>query len=61
MKMSVFKRSAVVLIDIPLTKEFKIDIARFDIPVSGWTCFKTESEMSVNIFEMENETRLEDD
>jgi hypothetical protein len=26
-----------------LTKEFRIDIALFEIPVSGWTCFKTTS------------------
>jgi hypothetical protein len=26
---------------IPLTNEFKIDIARLEIPVSGWTCLRT--------------------
>lgn len=29
---------------IPLTKEFKIDIARLEIPVSGWTCLRTTIE-----------------
>lgn len=29
---------------LPLTKEFKIDMARFEIPVSGWTCFNTRKE-----------------
>jgi len=24
-----------------LTNEFRIDIALLEIPVSGWTCFKT--------------------
>lgn len=24
-----------------LTKEFRIDMARFEIPVSGWTCLRT--------------------
>ena len=27
---------------ISLTKEFRIDIALLEIPVSGCTCFKTE-------------------
>ena len=26
---------------IPLTKEFRIDMARLEIPVSGWTCLST--------------------
>lgn len=26
---------------IPLTKEFRIDMARLEIPVSGWTCLRT--------------------
>jgi len=26
---------------LPLTKEFRIDMARFEIPVSGWTCLRT--------------------
>jgi len=26
---------------ISLTKEFRIDIARLEIPVSGWTCLRT--------------------
>lgn len=25
----------------PLTNEFRIDMARFEIPVSGWTCLRT--------------------
>ena len=29
---------------IPLTKEFRMDIALLEIPVSGWTCFKTRIE-----------------
>jgi hypothetical protein len=27
--------------DIPLTNEFRMDIARLEIPVSGWTCLST--------------------
>jgi len=26
---------------ISLTKEFRIDMARLEIPVSGWTCLRT--------------------
>ncbi len=26
---------------LPLTKEFKMDMARLEIPVSGWTCLRT--------------------
>lgn len=26
---------------LPLTKEFRIDMARLEIPVSGWTCLRT--------------------
>ena len=26
---------------IPFTNELRIDIARLEIPVSGWTCFNT--------------------
>lgn len=26
---------------LPLTKELRIDMARLEIPVSGWTCFRT--------------------
>ena len=26
---------------LPLTNEFRIDMARLEIPVSGWTCFRT--------------------
>jgi len=25
----------------PLTKEFRMDMARLEIPVSGWTCLRT--------------------
>ena len=28
-------------LDLPLTKEFRMDMARFEIPVSGWTCLRT--------------------
>ena len=28
--------------DSPLTKEFRMDMARLEIPVSGWTCLRTE-------------------
>lgn len=31
----------------PFTKEFKIDIARFEIPVSGWTCLRTKQNMLI--------------
>jgi hypothetical protein len=34
---------------IPLTKEFRIDIARLEIPVSGWTCLRTKSEKLVDV------------
>lgn len=26
-----------------MTKEFKMDMARLEIPVSGWTCLRTKS------------------
>lgn len=26
---------------LPLTNEFRMDMARLEIPVSGWTCFRT--------------------
>jgi hypothetical protein len=26
---------------LPLTKEFRMDMARLEIPVSGWTCLRT--------------------
>jgi hypothetical protein len=29
-------------ISSPLTKEFRIDMARLEIPVSGWTCLRTK-------------------
>ncbi len=32
--------------NIPLTNELRIDMARFDIPVSGWTCLRTETELA---------------
>jgi hypothetical protein len=28
--------------DIPLTNEFRMDMARLEIPVSGWTCLRTD-------------------
>jgi hypothetical protein len=28
-------------VDVPLTNEFKMDMARLEIPVSGWTCLRT--------------------
>lgn len=31
---------------LPLTKEFKMDMARFEIPVSGWTCFNTKTRVN---------------
>lgn len=30
---------------LPLTKELRIDMARLEIPVSGWTCFRTANTM----------------
>jgi hypothetical protein len=30
--------------NIPLTKEFRMDMARVEIPVSGWTCLRTGGE-----------------
>lgn len=36
---------------LPLTKELRIDMARFEIPVSGWTCFKTEKSWLVTYVE----------
>ena len=35
--------------DLPLTKEFRMDMARFEIPVSGWTCLRTGNDASVMI------------
>jgi hypothetical protein len=32
--------------DIPLTNEFKMDMARLEIPVSGWTCLRTAKDAS---------------
>ena len=29
--------------NVPLTKEFRMDMARFEIPVSGCTCLRTEN------------------
>lgn len=37
----VMDRIKTVAQNIPLTKEFRMDIARVEIPVSGWTCFRT--------------------
>ena len=35
----------------PLTNEFRMDMARFEIPVSGWTCFRTKTgDVSKNAF-----------
>ena len=31
---------------LPLTNEFKMDMARFEIPVSGCTCFNTRRRVS---------------
>lgn len=28
-------------VSLPLTKEFRMDMARLEIPVSGWTCLRT--------------------
>jgi hypothetical protein len=28
--------------DLPFTKELRMDMARLEIPVSGWTCLRTE-------------------
>ncbi len=33
--------------NIPLTKELRMDMARFEIPVSGWTCFRTKQDALV--------------
>jgi len=34
---------------IPLTNEFRIDIARLEIPVSGWTCLRTVKHVLVSM------------
>ena len=31
---------------IPLTKELRMDMARLEIPVSGWTCLRTGKRVS---------------
>ena len=36
-----------IFVGIPLTKEFRMDIARLEIPVSGCTCFKTAFKLLV--------------
>jgi len=38
------RREASVQNDIPLTNELRMDMARFEIPVSGWTCFRTKED-----------------
>jgi hypothetical protein len=38
-----------VWIDIPLTNELRMDIARLEIPVSGWTCFRTKARHVSNV------------
>lgn len=36
--------------NIPLTKEFRMDMARVEIPVSGWTCLRTgDKDASVTV------------
>lgn len=35
--------------DLPLTKELRMDMARLEIPVSGWTCLRTVKDASVNV------------
>ena len=32
---------------LPLTKELRMDMARLEIPVSGWTCLRTGKDPSV--------------
>lgn len=47
-----------ISVPLPLTKEFKMDMARFEIPVSGWTCFNTSKGASV-MFEQQMRPRYE--
>ena len=35
--------------NLPLTKEFRMDMARFEIPVSGCTCLRTANDASVKV------------
>jgi hypothetical protein len=43
-----------LILDLPLTKEFRMDMARLEIPVSGWTCLRTREEKSqIKMFQME--------
>lgn len=42
--------------NIPLTKEFRMDMARVEIPVSGWTCLRT----GIRIHVSDAETRSAD-
>lgn len=37
--------------NIPLTNELRIDMARLEIPVSGWTCLRTEDASQYDAFE----------
>ena len=47
------------IVNIPLTKEFKIDMALFEIPVSGWTCLRTKTKRVNMLFIESPRTRLE--
>jgi hypothetical protein len=45
--------------DIPLTKEFRMDMARLEIPVSGWTCLSTaDDDASVRWNSTERDARI---
>jgi hypothetical protein len=44
---------------IPLTKEFRIDMARLEIPVSGWTCLRTKIEKLAKITKWETRLGIE--
>jgi hypothetical protein len=44
--------------NIPLTNEFRMDMARLEIPVSGCTCLRTRGRMSqFNVFRMKLDER----
>lgn len=45
---------------IPLTKEFRIDMARLEIPVSGWTCLRTKIEKVNKIIRMRRDSALKE-
>lgn len=54
-KMSVAKDQYIVpniprsqINSIPFTNEFRIDMARVEIPVSGWTCLRTAETIHVS-------------